>query len=575
MKQALPMIPIQPSTDLLRQRQLVDTLCAHFPRRSRVEETHISWVLLTGDDAYKIKKSLDLGFLDFSTLEARRFYCTEELRLNRRLAPDLYLDVVTIGGSPEQPVLGGEPAIEYAVHMRRFPRAAMMDRLLADGHITATHIDQLAATIAHFHAALPPAAADSPFGSVAAIQAAALENFAQLAPSLETPADLALLEKVRAASVREFAACEPLFRQRKASGCVRECHGDLHLGNIVLLDDAPMPFDGIEFSAALRWIDTISEIAFTVMDLMQRGQPQFAWRFLDKYLEQTGDYGGAGVLRYYLAYRAMVRAKVAAIRAGQEDAVQAQHEINTGNPTEPNPLQLPLVRGSAKLTPPLIRGGWEGFESSEQPEIRLCRSYLALARDCLTRRRPALIITHGLPGCGKSTLAQLALERLGAIRIRSDVERKRLFGLAALADSRSQTGGGIYGEEATRRTYARLHELACGLLAAGFPVIVDAAFLRHAERETFRTLAKEMNAPFVIASVQAEESVLKERLAQRRSRADDASEADVAVLRTLQAAQEPLRNEELACAVTFINNGDADALRSADDAWKALDARLA
>ena len=525
-------MPAQLSPELLRQRQLVGALLGCFPHRSRVEETHISWVLLSGNDAYKIKKSLDLGFLDFSTLEKRRFYCAEELRLNRRLAPDLYLDVVTIGGSPEQPVLGGEPAIEYAVHMRRFPRAAMMDRLLEDGQITTAHIDKLAATIARFHAALPPAAADSPFGLPAAIQGAVMENFAQLAPSLAAPGDLTMLEKVRLASALEFAACEPLFRRRKADGCVRECHGDLHLGNIVLLDDTPVPFDGIEFSATLRWIDVISEIAFTVMDLLQRGQPQFAWRFLNAYMEGSGDYAGAGVLRFYLAYRAMVRAKVAAIRANQEDPAQAQHELKT------------------------------------------CRGYLELAHDCLTRRRPALIITHGLPGCGKSTFAQIALERLGAIRIRSDVERKRLFGLDALADSRSQTGGGIYGDEATRRTYARLHELARGLLAAGFPAIVDAAFLRHVERENFRALAKEMNASFVIASVQADAAVLKERVAQRRSRADDASEADAAVLRTLQAAQEPLGDDEQTFAVTFVNNGDVDALRMAGKVWGLLETRL-
>jgi predicted kinase len=360
-----------------------------------------------------------------------------------------------------------------------------------------------------------------------------LENFAQIAPSLGTPTDLALLEQVRRASTREFAACEPLFRQRKTSGCVRECHGDLHLGNIVLLDDAPVPFDGIEFSTTLRWIDVISEIAFTVMDFMQRGQPQLAWRFLNAYLESNGDYAGAGVLRFYLAYRAMVRAKVAAIRANQEHPVQAPHELAA------------------------------------------CRSYLDLAHDCLTRRRPALIITHGLPGCGKSTFAQIALERLGAIRVRSDVERKRLFGLDALADSRSQTGTGIYSEQATRRTYTRLHELAHDLLAAGFPVIVDAAFLRHTEREQFRTLAREMSVPFVITSLQADETVLAQRLAQRLNRADDASEANAGVLSTLQAAQEPLQDEEFSAVVSFTNNGDIDALRTVGEPWRLLEARLA
>ncbi|HSM98097.1 MAG TPA: AAA family ATPase, partial [Gallionella sp.] len=401
------------TADLLRQQRLVNALCArgYFPYQPVVEETHISWVLLTGRDAWKIKKAVDLGFLDFSTLEARRFYCTEELRLNRRLAPALYLDVVAIGGTPEEPVMGKEPAIEYAVHMRRFAGPDMMDRMLARDAITPAHIDKLAAVIAGFHAALPPAAADSPFCATAGIEKAALQNFDAVQQLLTEPGDLAMLDTVREASAREFSACGQLFRQRAAAGCVRECHGDLHLGNIVLLDDEPTPFDCIEFSAALRWIDVISEISFTVMDLLRRGRPQLAWRLLNAYLEITGDHSGVGVLRFYLGYRAMVRAKIAAIRAGQ--------------------------RGAAKT----------------DKQSKSCRSYLRLAHNCLTRRRPALIITHGLPGCGKSTFAQLALERLGAIRIRSDVERKRLFGLAALADSKAQTAADIYSENATRRTY--------------------------------------------------------------------------------------------------------------------------
>jgi predicted kinase len=238
-------------------------------------------------------------------------------------------------------------------------------------------------------------------------------------------------------------------------------------------------------------------------------------------------------LRFYLAYRAMVRAKIAAIRASQ--------------------------RGAAKT----------------KPELKNCRSYLALALDCMTYRWPELIITHGLPGCGKSTFAQIALERLGAIRIRSDVERKRLFGLAALTDSNSQIDAGLYSEDTTRRTYARLHELARGLIAAGFSVIVDAAFLRHAERASFRALAQEMAVPFVIASLQTDAAVLAERLAQRSRRGNDASEAGISVLQKLQVAQEPLLDEELVDAVTFINNGDVDALRYAVEGWKSLDANLA
>jgi len=373
---------------------------------------------------------------------------------------------------------------------------------------------------------------DSPLVETAAIQTAALQNFAHLPQRLSAPDDMAMLEDVRQGSVLAFAACEPLFKQRAAAGYVRECHGDLHLGNIVVLDDMPTPFDCIEFSPSLRWIDVISEISFTVMDLLRRGHPQLAWRLLNAYLEITGDYQGCGVLRFYLAYRAMVRAKIAAIRASQRGAAKARQDLKS------------------------------------------CRSYLVLAHGCLTRLRPALIITQGLPGCGKSTFAQIALERLGAIRIRSDVERKRLFGLTALANSKARISADIYSEDATRRTYARLNELVRGLIAAGFSVIVDAAFVLHAEREAFRALAQEMAAPFVIASMQTDAALLAERLALRSRRGNDPSEADLDVMKKVQVVQEPLRAQERASVVTFINNGDVDALRAADEAWKMLDALL-
>ena len=527
-------IPATATPDLPRQQRLVKALCApgFLSRSPKFEETHISWVLLAGHNAYKIKKAVDLGFLDFSTLELRRFFCSEELRLNRRFAPGLYLEVIAIGGTPEQPVLGAEPAIEYAVHMRRFHRTAMLDRVLENGGLSPAHIDKLASVIADFHAALPPAPADSPLCALTAIQEAALHNFEAIPQLLSALDDLALLAAVHDASAREFTSRLPQFRQRAVSGCVRECHGDLHLGNIVLLNEMPTPFDCIEFSAALRWIDVISEISFTVMDLLQRNRPQLAWRLLNAYLELSGDYQGCGVLRFYLAYRAMVRAKIAAIRAGQR-----------------------------------------GFPKAKQ-ELESCRSHLALAHDCLTRRRPALIITHGLPGCGKSTFAQIALERLGAIRIRSDVERKRLYGLAPLADSKLQADADIYSEDATRRTYARLLELARGIIAAGFPVIVDAAFVLHAERESFHSLAQDMDVPFVIASLQSDEAVLAQRLAQRISLRNDASEADISVMQKLKIVAQPLKGEELTAAVVFVNNGDVDALRSDVEAWSSFDAHL-
>lgn len=512
-----------PSESELESRQrLVDALLdpARYPepaRHVRLIETHISWVLLVGHYAYKIKKPVDLGFLDFSTLALRKHYCEEEFRLNRRLAPQLYLGVVPIGGDCDHPQFGGEPAIEYAVKMRRFPSTCLMDRLLTRGSITPRHIDRLAAVVARFHAALS-SATDASFGSFAEIRAAALQNFEQLPDGEE-------VDELKAATEAALAACKAIFEQRRTEGRVRECHGDLHLGNIALINDEPVPFDGIEFSPALRWIDVMDELAFPVMDLLHRGRADYAWRLLNAYLEITGDYGGMAVLRFYLAYRATVRAKVDAIRAAQ---------------------------------PGLTR-------RAKDELLRASRSYLDLARNCLAQPRPALIITHGLPGSGKTTIAQAALEHYGAIRIRSDVERKRLYGLGALESSRARFGEDLYSLEATQRTYARLYDLSRELLGYGFPVIVDAAFLRYGERARFRDLAQEMNVPFAIAAMPSDLPLLRERIARRQAQASDASEADIAVLEKLAAVVEPVSPQECAFTADFADEGKG---------WEALEKLL-
>jgi aminoglycoside phosphotransferase family enzyme/predicted kinase len=518
------------------QRRLIAALrdgrCyPHAARHVRLVETHISWVLLAGRYAYKIKKAVNLGFLDFSTLQLRRHFCAEEIRLNRRLAPQLYLDVVPIGGTPEHPELGAQPAIEYAVRMRRFAASAELHKLLLRGRVLPQHMDTLAAGIAQFHAGLPAAEASSEFGTTAAIHAAALENFAHLQAVLAEETDLAGVHALREASERSFAACEPLFEQRRAQGFIRECHGDLHLGNIVLIGGQPVPFDGIEFNPALCWIDVVSEIAFTAMDLLYHQHADLAWRFLNAYLQVTGDYAGVSVLRFYLAYRAAVRAKVSAIRAAQAGITRRARTQAMTN----------------------------------------CRRYLELAAAQLARQQPALIITHGLPGSGKSTFAQAALERLQAIRIRSDVERKRLFGLDALADSYAQQGVNIYDAAATQKTYTRLLELARSLLQAGMTVIVDAAFLRQGERAQFRELAQQLQVPFAIASMQAGTGILRQRIVQRRNEARDASEADLAVLVMLQKKQELLTAQESACSVPFGDEGGGYAA----EAWSKLEQLLA
>jgi len=296
---------------------LLDPACYPHPVAGvRVLETHISWVLLTGEYAYKIKKPVGLGFLDFSSLELRRHYCEEELRLNRRLAPELYLDVVEIRGTPGAPRIGGEgPLLEYAVRMREFPQAALASRALASGAFGAAEVDALAALVARFHEGALRAPESERFGSPDVVLADALQNFEQLLPLVKSAPDDRALRELRLWTKREFAARGEALAARRKQGFVRECHGDLHLRNIVLLDGRPVPFDCIEFNAELRWIDVMSEVAFLAMDLEDRGRRDLAWRFLGRYLEATGDYAGLAVLPFYLVYRALVRAKVHLLRS--------------------------------------------------------------------------------------------------------------------------------------------------------------------------------------------------------------------------------------------------------------------
>ena len=298
---------------------LRDPKCYPHPvRRVDIVETHISCILLTGDYAYKIKKPVNLGFLDFRSLESRRFYCDEELRLNRRTAPLLYLDVVAVNGSESAPVLGGEgPPIEYAVRMHQFPQEALLDRMAKSGTLTPIYIDALARVVAEFHSDIERAGGERPFGSPQRVLAPAIQNFDQMQELVEAESDRDLLQKLQAWTGREHTSLYALFNSRKRDGFIRECHGDLHLGNITLLDGRPTPFDCIEFNEEFRWIDVMNEAAFLMMDLIDHKLKSLAFRFLNGYLEATGDYAGVRVLHYYLVYRALVRAKVSSIRAHQ------------------------------------------------------------------------------------------------------------------------------------------------------------------------------------------------------------------------------------------------------------------
>lgn len=478
----------------------------------RVEriETHISYVFLAGEHAYKIKKPLRLPFLDFSSLEARRRCCEEEVRLNRRTAPDLYLGVVPICGSRAAPRVGGRGrAIEYAVHMRRFPQPALLARLARAGKMRPEHVDSLAAAVAQLHAKAQRAPANSPYGTSARVLNDSLANFDDIEALEERDNSFPALGALREWTVRTHGALRPRLAQRHAEGFVRECHGDLHLANVVLLAGHAIPFDAIEFNPALRWIDVMSEVAFPWMDLEHHGLAPLAARFLDAYLQASGDYLGLETLRFYAIYRAMVRAKVACIRA---------HELALSDP-------------------------------GRSPAHAEIAAHLALARRLSRVPRPALILMHGLSGSGKSTLAQCLLETLGAIRLRSDVERKRRHALTAGARRGAAPGRGLYTVREDDLTYARLAALASPVLAAGYPVIVDATFLRRSRRDAFRALASAAGASFTIVACDAPMAALRERIGTRARSGTDASDAGLAVLEHQARSREPLGYDEVDHAI--------------------------
>jgi uncharacterized protein len=474
----------------------------HPVQQVELVETHISWLLLAGEFVYKIKKPITLPFLDYSTLEKRHRCCEAELRLNQRYASDIYLDVVAVVGSPENPRFSGDGApIEFAVKMHRFDEAGRLDHVSDRGELQPKHVSELAEVIVTFHRNADKANGHSLFGFPDKVIAPVLESFNELQALISDPKCLAKLDSLEAWVRAEFNRLVPLFLLRKAGGYIRECHGDLHLGNLVLIDKHLRLFDCIEFNEYFRWIDVVSDVAFAYIDLLDHQQPGLAGWFLNEWLTLSGDFDGMPVFRFYAVYRALVRAKVAAIRAKQ----------NHGDISE--------VQG-----------------------------YIALAEQIVSPPKIKLIITHGLSGCGKTTAANNFLldDSFGCtIRLRSDVERKRLYGLAITEKSGSPLGGGIYVKEAHQLTYRRLYDLAERLLIAGWSVIVDAAFLKHEERRDFLALASKSGADFHILAPKATLAELRVRILERLKKGHDASEATIEVLEHQIATFDPLNEDEL------------------------------
>ncbi len=484
------------------EKMLNPTAFPHSVDGIELLQTHISWVTLTGQFAYKIKKPVDFGFLDFSTIQRRKHFCEEELRLNGRLAPDLYLDVVPITANGDQLVIGGDTCpIEFAVKMRQFQQSDLLSEVVKRHELVPSHIDRLAGQIARFHQSINVAGPESDFGTDAAVWQPVAENFDRL---LSGPHDewTPRIQQLRDWSQSEHVCLATVFADRKQRGFIRECHGDMHLGNMILDGDDITVFDGIEFNDRLRWIDVISEVAFVVMDLKDLSESALGHRFLNAYLERTGDYAGLKVMRFYEAYRAMVRAKVDHIRSEQSD-----------------------------LTP-----------SDKEEILEDCHHYITLAERITRTTKPRLYITHGVSGSGKTTGTQQLIEDVGAIRVRSDVERKRLLGLSA--NENTSTAQDAYTAGHSRRTYDRLAALSRSVLKAGYSVVVDATFLRKADRAHFRHLADELTVPFHIVPFTAEPNELRRRIDSRAKFQSDASEATVNVLEQQMKSLEPLSAEE-------------------------------
>lgn len=492
-------------------------------------ETHISWVILAGDYVYKIKKPVKLAFLDFRDLACRKFYCEEELRLNRLWAPQIYLEVVPVTIEDGRAKFAGKGTpVEYAVRMRRFDQAGLLNRELQRGTLTLDDMRDLGAHVAGRHLAAQVVDASRRERVIRLTKQFIRDNFT----ALEGGVDKGELETVRDWTERELGKLEQELVMRFDQGFVRECHGDLHLRNLVRLADGITAFDCIEFDEDLRHIDVFCDIAFLLIDLVARRRHDLAAHFLNRYLERTGDYEGMSVFSLYFVYRCLVRAKVAAIRCAER--------------TE------------------------EKDRAADREELAL---YFGMAKRQIAPRSPILVVMTGLSGSGKTWISTKLMGAMPAIRVRSDIERKRMFGLGETEGSASGLGEGIYTPESSREVYGRLHAIARSMLASEHNVILDAAYLRKAERRAAIDIARRAKKFTVILVVTAPPQLMRERILGRARAADDASEAGLEVLDHQLASAEPVTGAEAALVIEVENVQDVDvaaiAARIKDTARKS------
>ncbi len=471
-----------------------------------VLETHISWIFLTGVFAYKVKRPVHFPFIDLRSPQRRAYFCREELRLNRRFAPELYVDVCAISSSSDGLACmsgAGEP-IDYAVKMRQFCRDEELDNLLVAGCIEPAELAAFGTTLALIHQQLPVAQSSEPWGEPDEVCAAVWRNFSECARASSVFSEDASVEALGPGLARCLESAPAWMAERREAGRVRECHGDLHAGNLVRLSSRLVAFDCLEFEPAFRWIDVGDEIAFLAMDLEARGYSQHSQAFLNAYLAQSGDYQACRVLRAYMAHRALVRAKVQA--------------LNIAVLREPVEYERARARYSGYLT---------------------CASGVLDASKSGT-----MVLMSGLSGSGKTWLASRLAPRLGAIHLRSDLERKRLAGLAPDVRTHSALGAGLYSYKTSVKVYEHMVEAAAHVLACGRSVIVDATFALREQRMLFENLALRQGVSASLIHCHASPDVLAARVRDRYEERRDASEANAAVLGWQRQRWEPLGGPE-------------------------------
>lgn len=463
----------------------------HPVQKVELSQTHISVVALTEDVVYKIKKPVKFPFLDFSTLERRRYYCEREVELNRRLAPDVYLGVVplVLQAGRLQVDADGEP-IEWAVKMRRLPAAATLEQRLARDEVDSRLIQRLARRLADFHAAAPSSSQNMQYARFEAVSRNILDNLQIAHTAGQATIDKAVLARLEDITHQWLQRSQELIERRADQGIPRDVHGDLHLDHIYVFPERPPPadfsiIDCIEFNDAIRFVDPVADLAFLVMDLKFHDRRDLARDLVEAYFHATGDGDGRSLVPLYTSYRATVRAKVETLELAE--------------------LEIPEAERSAAAI--RARGHW----------------LLALSELEAPARRPGLILVGGLPGTGKTTLARQLAETAGCTVIRSDVVRKELAALAPTTSAAADYGSGIYTAEWTDRTYAECLQRAVKLLRQGQRVVVDAKFSQELQRRRFLDAARQLALPGVSFECHASPEVIRERL---RTRTGDSSDAD-------------------------------------------------